>query len=118
MMICKMLLGVQKNTTNIGVLLELGRIPMQIYAIKFSVKNWERIRKKKANKLILASYEDAMNESCLWLLNIKRTLENNGMLNFFLNQYENKPLFIHKKLFQFFSFIKLPLNPLNVTKAS
>ena len=100
MMICKILLGVQKSTTNIGVLLELGRIPMQLYAIKFSVKNWERIRKKKANNLLLDSYQDAMNENCLWILNIKRTLENNGMLNLFLNEVENKPLFIHKKIFQ------------------
>ena len=35
MMICKQILGVQKQTTNVGVLLEIGRIPL---------KNWERIR--------------------------------------------------------------------------
>ena len=100
MMICKSLLGVQKCTTNIGVLLELGRLPLQLNAIKNSVKNWERIRKKNANKLVLASFKDAVDENCLWLSNIKQTLEHNGMLNLFLNQYENKPLFIHKKLFQ------------------
>ena len=44
MMMCKQVLGVQKQTTNIGVLLELGRILLGIWALKFAVKNWERIR--------------------------------------------------------------------------
>ena len=39
MMMCKQILGVQKQTTNIGVLLELGRTPMYLYAAKFAVKN-------------------------------------------------------------------------------
>ena len=100
MMICKSILGVQKCTTNIGVLLELGRVPLQLSAIKNAVKNWERIRKKNANKLVLASYKDAADENSLWLSNIKQVIEQNGMLNLFLNEYENKPYFIHKKLFQ------------------
>ena len=36
---CKHILGVQKQTTNIGVLLELGRIPFQIFARKASLKH-------------------------------------------------------------------------------
>ena len=40
MMMLKQLLGVQKQTTNIGVLLELGRTPLNLSAIKFTVKNW------------------------------------------------------------------------------
>ena len=38
MMICKQILGIQKQTTNVGVLLEMGRIPLSIWAAKFSVK--------------------------------------------------------------------------------
>ena len=41
MRICKQILGVQKQTTNIGVLLELGKIPLDISCIKLAVKNWE-----------------------------------------------------------------------------
>ena len=52
----KEILGVGKQTTNIGVLLELGRYPLHINAIKLSVKNWERIKKGNANNLLLASY--------------------------------------------------------------
>ncbi len=44
-MACKQILGVQKQTTNIGVLLELGRIPLQHFAIKTAIKIWERIKK-------------------------------------------------------------------------
>ena len=40
---CKELLGVQRQTTNIGVLLELGRILIMIYGIKNCIKNWSRI---------------------------------------------------------------------------
>ena len=36
-MACEHILGVQKHTTNIGVLLELGRIPLQTYA---RIKNY------------------------------------------------------------------------------
>ena len=38
MMMCKQLLGVQRQTTNIGVLLELGRIPLNVFASKFAIK--------------------------------------------------------------------------------
>ena len=46
MMMCKHLLGVNKKTTNIGVCLEMGRIPLNIFAIK----NWERIIKGIGNE--------------------------------------------------------------------
>ena len=44
MMICKSILGVHKCTTNVGVLLEIRRVPLLFSAIKNSIKNWERIR--------------------------------------------------------------------------
>ena len=100
MMISKQLLGVQKQTTNIGVLLELGRVPLPLKAVQLAIKNWERIKQQKANMLFLASYRDATTENLMWLSTIKNSLEANGMLNFFLNIYENKPPFIHKKIFQ------------------
>ena len=39
----KELLGVQKQTSNLGVLLELGMAPISIYGKKNCIKNWERI---------------------------------------------------------------------------
>ena len=73
MLICKQQLGVHRSTTNIGVLLELGRIPLEIYAVKLAVKNWERI-----NCLVLASYIDAVGENLLWLANIRNRKEWNA----------------------------------------
>ena len=99
MLICKQILGVQKQTTNIGVLLELGRVPLQFHAIKSAIKNWERIQKKQANDILLASYRDALVENLPWVSRIKDILEKNGMLTFFQNNYENKHPFINKKLF-------------------
>ena len=100
MLICKQLLGVHGSTTNIGVLLELGRILLGIYAVKLAVKNWERIKKNKANCLVLASYSDAVGENLIWVANIRNTLEKNGMLSFFINSCDDKPLFINRRIFQ------------------
>ena len=99
-MFCKQILGVQKQTTNIGVLLELGRIPLNIYARKFAIKNWERIKGKNSNDLLLSSYNDALNENLIWISNLKTLLEGKGMLNLFINSYESIPAFINKKIFQ------------------
>ena len=99
-MVCKHILNVQKQTTNIGVLLELGRIPLQTYAIKAAIKNWERIKSRKINPLLLNSYEEAAAENLPWLTNIKMILERNGMACFYINNYEGKIPFIHKKIFQ------------------
>ena len=44
MRIYKEILGVSKQTTNIGVLLELGKTTLDIDAIKLGIKNWERVR--------------------------------------------------------------------------
>ena len=58
-MIYNQILGVQKQTNNIGVLLELGRIPLDIFARKSTIKNWERIKLEHVNGLLLAWYNDA-----------------------------------------------------------
>ena len=98
--ICKQVLGVQKQTTNIGVLLELGKILLHIDAIKLSIKNWERIRKGNANKILCASYQEAVNLNLPWIDRIRFYLESSGLLSFFLNQYTDKPVFIYNKICQ------------------
>ena len=100
-MACKQILGVQKQTTNIGVLLELGRIPLQTYAIKAAIKNWERIKLRKANINLLKNYDDALTNNLPWITNIKEILEKNGMACFYTNKkHERTHPFIHKKIFQ------------------
>ena len=43
----KQLLGVQPQTSKIGVLLETGRVPLMAFALKNCVKNWNRIANLK-----------------------------------------------------------------------
>ena len=50
-----------------------------IWAAKFSVKNWERIRLGEGNEILLNIYKEG--DHC-WDLSIKSLLETNGMLNF------------------------------------
>ena len=99
-MACKHILGVQKHTTNLGVLLELGRVPLQTYAIKAAIQNWERIKSKQVNAHLKASYENAIEDNLPWISNIKHTLDKNGMTCFYMNSYNDKPPFIHKKISQ------------------
>ncbi len=96
---CKQLLGVNKDTTTAGVLLELGRIPLCTYGVKNAIKNWERIRKGNANPVLLASFNEAANENLLWLETIRKTFEENEMIEYFTNAYNGKEA-ISKKIFK------------------
>ena len=87
-MFCKHILGVNKQTTNYGVLLELGRTPLLVFAKKAAVKNWERIRRGIANSFLTISYKNAQDESLLWLKGVKATLSGNGMGEIFRDNTE------------------------------
>ena len=51
MKVFKMILRVDNQATNLGVLLDLGMATLDIECIKFAIKNWERIKKGTANNL-------------------------------------------------------------------
>ena len=94
-MFYKHLLGVQKQTTNIAVLLELGQIPLILHAIKIAIKNWERINiLKKANILVTKSYEIALQEDLKWPNLVRNKLAEIGMMQSFWGEQET-----HKKAF-------------------
>ena len=87
---CKQLLGVPKQTTNIGVLLELGQIPISILAKKNSVKNWLRIvTKTKCNDNVISSYETAVLEKLTWATRTENTLAEIGMTEEFMRNDKN-----------------------------
>ena len=93
---CKQLLGVQKQTTNVGVLLELGLVPLKLYARKHAFKNWYRIaRLKKANTLVVSSYENAIAQNLSWPKNIEGNLSQIGMLDVFLSNGEDNNCHAH-----------------------
>ena len=96
-MACKQFLGVQKGTTNIGVLLELGRIPLRNFAIKSAIKNWERIRTGNINKILRESHSDAIVEKLPWITHIKSILHTHN-LEHLNSHHTRKHPFIHKLL--------------------
>ena len=75
---CKELLGVQKQTTNIGVLLELGRVPLILFAKKNSIKNWVRINTGKANQVLLEIINMSNDVSLNWTNTITDCLNKTG----------------------------------------
>ena len=92
MAFCKELLGVQKQTPNLGVLLELGRLPLSVFAKKNCIKNWERIAiKNNANSILKASYQWALQNNTGWPQSIKEYLSHIGLMNIFLNQGNRNP---------------------------
>ena len=81
---CKQLIGVQKQTTNAAVLLELGLIPPQLYAKTNALKNWNRIEKlKSANAITSLSYVNALDNELAWPKQIMLNLSEIGMLDIF-----------------------------------
>ena len=98
MKVFKQILGVRTQTTNLGVLLELGKCTLDLECIKFGVKNWERIRKGDANSLIVDSYKDASKEGLPWISGVEEHLERNSLHYLFTNMFPNRFPFIHKKL--------------------
>ena len=96
---CKQLLGVQKQTTNIGVILELGVVPLKLYAKKNAIKNWNRIAKlKEANRLVTLSYDNALAQKLTWAVHAQTTLSTMGMMETFISN--EKDLHCHIKVFQ------------------
>ena len=78
----KQLLGVQTQTSNIGVLLETGRVPLMAYAIKNSIKNWFRIGVlNECNSLTLLSFQNIVRKDLDWYKNIKNILNHIGLAN-------------------------------------
>ena len=101
-MFCKQLLGVQKQTPNIGVLLELGVTPVSFGAIKASLRNWSRISKNLCNKLLRDSVFDSFLNNMAWGMRIKSTYEYNGMLEFILDTEKGIKLLMKRIEDQFY----------------
>lgn len=99
-MACKYILGVQKQTTNIGVLLELGRVPMQKFAVKSAIKNWERINQGKISEVLIANNNLAKSEKLPWLTYIETILQTHNMENHLNKQTNTEYPFIHKLIYK------------------
>ena len=99
MKFCKQLLGVQKQTTNI----ELGQVPLELYAIKNTVKNWVRIACHGiANELVIASYKYAVQNNLEWPAQLERTLSQIGMRESFLTNEDICHLTVFQRMYDIF----------------
>ena len=81
----KQILGVQTQTTTVGILLETGEIPISCHAKKICIKNWCRIIRKKCNNIVLDSYITAVNHNINWPSRIREELSTVGLLDLFLS---------------------------------
>ena len=77
---CKDILGVQKQTTNVGVMLELGEIPITIHAKKNCLKNYSRINVlKQANSILIAAVSTTVVINSPWVKANKDLLDRIGI---------------------------------------
>ena len=74
----KQLLGVQTQTTTIGVLLETGEIPISCYAKKICIKNLCRIARGRGNNIVQYSYINAVANNFTWPRRIRQELPRSG----------------------------------------
>ena len=80
MRFCKDLLGVQRQTSNFGVLLELGRVPIMIYGKKNAIKNWTRIHiEGKANQIVLWTHLNSIDNQLKWSESVSECLNRMGI---------------------------------------
>ena len=89
----KELIGVQRQTSNTGVLLETGRVPMHLLAKKYCLKNWVRIAKSRsANYLLTLSYDNSLKHNLTWPTSVKNIFSKVGQFDLFLtNEISRKP---------------------------
>ena len=86
MSFCKQLLGVQKQTTNAGVLLELSQLPLLIRARKKAIKNWVRMNTgTNCPEIVLDSLYTAKHENLPWTSSIEGILSEIGLRQSFLD---------------------------------
>ena len=91
------MLGVQKQTSNVGVLLELGQTPLILSAVKNAIKNWVRIANRtQCNELTLKSHENAIRQNLTWPNKIEQKISEIGLRVLFLEKDKNT----HAKVFE------------------
>ena len=89
-----------KTTTTNGVILELGRVPLCLFAQRVDVKNWERIKNGRANHLLSLSFKDTQTYSLDWINKINKCLSEIGMYHLFLNSNVPNELPTHNEVFK------------------
>ena len=92
----KQLLGVQQQTSNTGVFLEMGRVPLSLFAQRNCIKNWDRIAQGRCNPLISSSYTNMADKNILWYNRINASLAEVGLQYIMLGGENHRPRFTLK----------------------
>ena len=79
MRFCKDLLDVQRQTTNIGVLLDLGRVPIMLYGRKNCIKNWCRIHVLGRADDLVSTHNVLIGNGLKWNQAVINCLNNMGI---------------------------------------
>ena len=77
--LCKNLLGVKRNTSNVGCRCELGRHNLIAIGFKSTIKNWLRIASGNRSKIISRFYDKSLENSSSWATKMKNILFKHGM---------------------------------------
>jgi len=92
--IYKQLLAVSRKTTNISVLLELGRYPITIYMKHQTIKYFLRLAQLNQERILYKHYKKEIENHNLGKNNfisyITNILNNMGMSNIWIKQFENQ----------------------------
>ena len=92
--IYKQLLAVSRKTTNISILLELGRYPITLYMKYQTIKYFLRLAQLNKDRILYKYYtseiENHNNDRNNYISYIKNTLNNLGMSNIWVRQFANQ----------------------------
>ena len=80
----KQLLGVQTQTSTIGILLETGEIPISCHGKQSCVKNWARITRNLCNGILKKSISNSTSKDLKWTSKIRENLAAIGLFSLFL----------------------------------
>ena len=84
-LVSKQLLGVNTSISNLGVYGELGRMPLLIRRKLKIISFWHRIKSSNENLLLSEMYNYLLskNGDVPWIYEIKKILEESGILDIF-----------------------------------
>ena len=86
--ICKQIIGVNRKTSNIATIAELGRYPLYIDIQTMIIKYLLRFKTIKQERLLFKAYQEEIQnikEKRNWICNAKDILDKNGLSYIFIN---------------------------------
>ena len=107
--ICKQIIGVNKKTSNIATIAELGRYPLYIDIQTQIIKYLLRLKIIKKERLLFKAYQEQIeniNEQNNWINNAKIILDKNGLSYIFLNHKDSVNIINHRGIKEMGFYLK------------